>query len=68
MFHFYTPWNRQKTENFPTASGGINMEHLREVVFKFCYDGGHYHIETNPLICYANRWSGFYMIETTIMK
>ena len=37
------------------------MEHLREVVFKFCYDGGPYHIETNP-------WSGFYMIETTAMK
>ena len=27
-----------------------------------------YHIETSPLICSANQWTGFYMIWTSIMK
>ena len=31
-------------------------------------DGGRYHIETNPLICGANQWTGFYMITTSVMK
>ena len=26
------------------------------------------HIETNPLICKANIWTGFYMIGTSVMK
>ena len=30
--------------------------------------GGPYHIETSPLICSANQWSGFYMIGTSVMK
>ena len=25
------------------------------------------HIETSPLICSANQWAGFYMIETSVM-
>ena len=30
---------------------------------------GPYHIETSPLICRANHWTGFYMIETSsVMK
>ena len=31
-------------------------------------DGGRYHIETSPLICFANQWTGFYMISATVMK
>ena len=27
MFHFYTPWKRQKTYGFLTFSWGIEMEH-----------------------------------------
>ena len=27
MFHFNTPWNRQKTKGFLTVSGGIEMKH-----------------------------------------
>ena len=29
---------------------------------------GCYHIETSPLICRANQWTGFYMIKAPIMK
>ena len=25
------------------------------------HDGGRYHIETSPLICSSNQWTGFYM-------
>ena len=28
VFHFYTPWKRQKTFDFLTFSGGIEMEHV----------------------------------------
>ena len=31
-------------------------------------DGDHYHIETSPLICGANQWTGFYMIAAFVMK
>ena len=27
-----------------------------------------YHIETSPLICSATKWTGFYMIEISVMK
>ena len=27
-----------------------------------------YHIETRPLICKANQWTGFYVTETSVMK
>ena len=29
---------------------------------------GRYHIETSPLICCANQWTGFYLITASIMK
>ena len=32
------------------------------------HDLGPYHIETSPLICTGNQWTGFYMIETFVMK
>ena len=32
------------------------------------HDGGRYHVETSPLICRANQWTGFYMITVPIMK
>ena len=32
------------------------------------HNGGPYHIETSPLICCANKWTGLYMIGTTVMK
>ena len=31
MFYFYTPWKRQKTFGFLTASEGIEMEHWPEM-------------------------------------
>ena len=31
------------------------------------YEFNH-HIETSPLICRTNQWTGFYMIGTSVMK
>ena len=33
VFHFYTPWKRQKSRGFLTFSGGIEMEHCRLMEF-----------------------------------
>ena len=30
--------------------------------------GGPYHIETSPLICSENQWTGFYMIGISVMR
>ena len=32
MFHFYTPWKRQKTKSFLTFSGAIEMEYRAKMV------------------------------------
>ena len=32
------------------------------------HDGGPNHIETSPLICSGNQWTGFYMIGTSIVR
>ena len=40
-------------------------------VKNFTFDSfmtGTYHIDTSLLICSANQWTGFYMIETSVMK
>ena len=31
-------------------------------------DGGPYNMEASPLICFANQWTGFYIIGTFVMK
>ena len=31
-------------------------------------DGGRSHIDTSPLICSTNQWTGFYMITASVMK
>ena len=36
--------------------------------FKLFHDGGRCRIETSPLICRANQWTGFYIITASVMK
>ena len=46
-------------------------KHLRRKVlrkYQLFDDGGLYHIETSPLICRANQWTGFYMIGTSSIR
>ena len=35
---------------------------------KFFHDVGPFYRETSPLICSGNKWTGFYMIGTSVMK
>ena len=37
-------------------------------ISKLFHGGGPYYVETNPLICSADQWTGFYMIRTSVMK
>ena len=39
-----------------------------ELSYQLFHDGGRYHIETSPLICGANQWTGVYMITASVMK
>ena len=45
-------------------------KHDEEVLKKsyFCHDRGPYHIETSPMICRDDQWTGFYMIGISVMK
>ena len=46
----------------------LNLCFMKSDVGKPFLDGGPYHIETSPLICTANQWTGFCMIGTSVMK
>ena len=38
MFDFFTPWKRQKTSDFLTFPGGIEMQHWREIGYVLPFD------------------------------
>ena len=42
--------------------------HTNQRQVSIFYDGGPYHIETSPLICFADQWTGFYVKGTSNMK
>ena len=44
-----------------------NLELIAKLLQLF-HNGGRYHIETSPLICFANQWTGSYMITDSVMK
>ena len=44
-----------------------NLELIAKLL-QLYYNGGCYHIETSPLICLANQWTGSYMITDSVMK
>ena len=46
---------------------GTEIENWDKVSLLF-HEGGRYHIETSPLICSANQWTGFCMIMASVMK
>ena len=51
--------------------GRINTKRIKKTeskYFELFHDKGPYHIETSPWICSASQWTGFYMVETSVMK
>ena len=42
--------------------------HLWTLKFVILYKSGLYHIETSPLICRGNQWTGFYLIRTSVIE
>ena len=52
---------------FVAVASAINSEVKNCLAWLF-HDGGLYHIETSPLICHLNQWTGFYMTGTSVLK
>ena len=50
-----------------TINSGMDDFVAKPYILAF-HDEGRYHIETSPLICVANQWTGFYIITASIMK
>ena len=44
------------------------MTTVTTILAQLFHEGGRYYIETSPLICSANQWTGFYMITASVMK
>ena len=56
-----------KRNLWTTASEIYFSANLRKRLL-FNFGIGSYHIETSPLICSPNQWTGFYMIGFSVMK
>ena len=67
------PWNLLfpwKVACFLTISivFSVSKTKLCGLITWLFHDGGRRHIETSPLICSANQWTGFYMTTASVMK
>ena len=51
-----------------TVNGRLEKIFRQILSIELFHDGGSYHMVTNPLICMANQWTGFYMIRTFVME
>ena len=54
-------------------NGSVEVKHGDALVgligeYLLTHGVGYYCIETSPLICSANQWTGFYAIGTSVMK
>ena len=58
-----------KTRKFYSCSwSGYWYKSSYHFVLELFQNRGRYHIETSPLICSANQWTGFYMITASVLK
>ena len=55
-------------DGVPNTSLNITKYLKPYTLHNLFHDGGPYHIESSPLICYASQWTGFSMIGTSVMK
>ena len=67
-FLFYMPKNAIKLSIFKCFKAIWKGKLWPEMGLQLFHDGGPHHIETNPLICSANQWTGFCMIGTSTIK
>ena len=63
-----------KVEQYAVISCKIySKKHLYSESWTVCivqifHEGSPYHVETSPLICRANHWTGVYVMGTSVMK
>ena len=60
-------WHKGFTIVFIFISYAFPVYH-RTQFFALTLSRGRYHIETSPLICSANQWTGFYMITASVLN
>ena len=51
-----------------TKSISCGFGHIYRRNLELFQDGGPCNLETSPLICSANQWTGFYMFGTSVIK
>ena len=68
MLKFFCIWHAKNITETSYRSNRFISNYLSEEKFKLFHDGDRYHVETSPLNCKANQWTGFYMITTPVMK
>ena len=46
----------------------LRCSHINVISAELFHDGRPYYIETSPLICSADQWTGFYMIGKPVIN
>ena len=46
----------------------IKEQNFNKAITLLFHGRGLYHIESSPLICSVNKWFGFYIIGTSVIK
>ena len=49
------------------TSSNVESARLIEPILLF-HDGDPHHLETSPLVCKVNQWTGFCMIGASVMR
>ena len=74
LFGIFNSFMTEATSYRPQSTGFYTIatsviKYLKVLIWVWLFhDGGRYHIETSPLICSANQWTGFYMITASVMR
>ena len=56
------------SNNYKLLWKRLTQFHATGLFLQLFHDACPYYIETSPLICRTNQWTGFYMIRTSVMK
>ena len=60
LLHIFLNSYSANTKNIKCNHVKNKCDHIKAHYFQLVQDGGHSEIETSPLICRANQWTGFY--------
>ena len=58
----------QKFECIWLVRSNKKLDNKLHLLCELIHGGSTYYIETSPFICRANQWTGFFMIDTSVVK